>query len=225
MDDLQKLGLRVSTHAPACHKHAPACKRGSIRMHPSTLAKLCPLIQSLQALQRKLLNNDLGHHTWPEAEQGNPQGSNPATQTAPPPAPRTPQGLPKRACCPPSRRHPVPARQAPRCGSAPLPQPAHALVPQSSRQNSNPATQTAPPPAPRTPQGLPKRACCPLQVAATALPQPARRRDVGQHPSPSQPTPLSPRVANKTRILRLRPPPHRLPARLTASPRGPVASC
>jgi hypothetical protein len=164
MDDLQKLGLRVSTHAPACHKHAPACKRGSIRMHPSTLAKLCPLIQSLQALQRKLLNNDLGHHTWPEAEQGNPQGS-------------------------------------------------------------NPATQTAPPPAPRTPQGLPKRACCPLQVAATALPQPARRRDVGQHPSPSQPTPLSPRVANKTRILRLRPPPHRLPARLTASPRGPVASC
>ena len=164
MDDLQKLGLRVSTHAPACHKHAPACKRGSIRMHPSTLAKLCPLIQSLQALQRKLLNNDLGHHTWPEAEQGNPQGSNPATQTAPPPAPRTPQGLPKRACCPPSRHSPAPARQAQRCGSA---------------------------------------------------------------PPPRQPTPLSPRVtvANKTRILRLRPPPHRLPARLTASPRGPVASC
>ena len=72
MDDLQKLGLRVPTHAPACHKHAPACNMGSIRMHPSTLAKHCRLIQSLQALQRKLLNNDLGHHTWPEAEQGQP---------------------------------------------------------------------------------------------------------------------------------------------------------
>ena len=166
MDDLQKLGLRVSTHAPACHKHAPACKRGSIRMHPSTLAKLCPLIQSLQALQRKLLNNDLGHHTWPEAEQGQP---------------------PRLESCDSDR---------PPAGSS------HASGP--------PQEGLLPPPSHR-------------QVAT--LPQPARRRDVGQHPSPSQPTPLSPRVANKTRILRLRLPPHRLPARLTASPRGPVASC
>jgi hypothetical protein len=81
--------------------------------------------------------------------KGNPQGSNPATQTATLPAPSTPQGLPKRACCPPSRHSPAPARQAPRCGSAPLPQPAHALVPQSSQQNSNPATQTAPTGSPR----------------------------------------------------------------------------
>ncbi len=164
MDDLQKLGLRVSTHAPACHKHAPACKMGSIQMHPSTLAKHCRLIQSLQALQRKLLNNDLGHHTWPEAEQGQPPRleSCCSDRPPPPPAPRTPQGLPKRACCPPSRRHPAPARQAPRCGSAPLPQPAHALIPQSSQQNSNPATQTTPPQAPREPHCLPKRACCQL---------------------------------------------------------------
>ena len=77
------------------------------------------------------------HALVPQSSQ---QNSNSATQTAP----TAPQGLPKRACCPPSRSRPAPAHQAQRCGSAPLPKPAHALVPQSSQQISNSATQTAP---------------------------------------------------------------------------------
>ena len=164
MDDLQKLGLGVSTHAPACHKLAPACKTGSIRMHPSSLAKHCRLIQSLQALQRKLLNNDLGHHTWPEAEQGQPPRLESCYSDRPPAGSSHASGPPQEGLLPPpSRRHsPAPASQAQRCGSAPLPQPAHALIPQSSQQNSNPATQTAPPQAPSAPHCLPKRACCQL---------------------------------------------------------------
>ena len=150
MDDLQKLGLRVPTHAPACHKHAPACNMGSIRMHPSTLAKHCRLIQSLQALQRKLLNNDLGHHTWPEAEQGQPPRLESCYSDCPPTGSSRASLPPQEGLLPPpSRCHPAPASQAQRCGSAPLPQPAHALVPQSSQQNSNPATQTAPTGSPR----------------------------------------------------------------------------
>ena len=109
MDDLQKLGLRVSTHAPACHKHAPACKRGSIRMHPSTLAKLCPLIQSLQALQRKLLNNDLGHHTWPEAEQGQPPRLESCDSDRPPAGSSHASGPPQEGLLPSKPPQPCPS--------------------------------------------------------------------------------------------------------------------
>jgi hypothetical protein len=162
MDDLQKLGWRVSTHAPACHKHAPACNMGSIRMHPSTLAKHCRLIQSLQALQRKLLNNDLGHHTWPEAEQGQPPRLESCDSDRPPAGSSHASGPPQEGLLPSKPPQPCPSPPGAEMWVSTPPQPAHALVPQSSQQNSNPATQTAPPQAPRAPHCLPKRACCQL---------------------------------------------------------------